>query len=109
MSLFSSDYGLIENLWNEPPSKTEYYFEPEKYRSKLDAKGDGSVYMNFGGDGIYCFSVVSNREHSFGPQVVEALNRIGTLYEAIEHGDEKHRAWLKKAIRDHFSGKEVGK
>lgn len=34
-------------------------------------------------------------------------DRIDTLFEAIAHGDQVHRDWLKKAIEDHFSGEEV--
>lgn len=29
------------------------------------------------------------------------------LFAAVEHGDEAHRAWLKKAIDDHFAGRTV--
>lgn len=32
------------------------------------------------------------------------LLQIGTLYDAIKHGDEKHRSWLKQAIDNHFAG-----
>lgn len=37
----------------------------------------------------------------------EAADKIESLYDAIAHGDEKHRAWLKQAIEDHFAGKPV--
>lgn len=33
--------------------------------------------------------------------------RVGTLFAAIAHGDDKHRAWLKQAIEDHFAGRPV--
>lgn len=33
--------------------------------------------------------------------------REETLFGAIAHGDEKHRAWLKQAIQDHFAGRSV--
>jgi hypothetical protein len=33
--------------------------------------------------------------------------RIATLHAAIAHGSEEHRAWLKKAIDDHFAGRPV--
>lgn len=33
--------------------------------------------------------------------------RAKTLFDAIAHGDEQHRAWLKKAIEDHFAGRPV--
>lgn len=33
--------------------------------------------------------------------VPEAL--VTSLFDAIAHGDEKHRAWLKQAIADHFA------
>lgn len=29
------------------------------------------------------------------------------LFDAIAHGDEKHQAWLKQAIEDHFAGRPV--
>lgn len=29
--------------------------------------------------------------------------RIDTLYDAIAHGDDQHRAWLKKKIEEHFA------
>jgi hypothetical protein len=35
------------------------------------------------------------------------LARCETLFDAIAHGDEKHREWLKQAIADHFAGKPV--
>lgn len=36
-----------------------------------------------------------------------ALGRVGTLFDAIKHGDEDHRAWLKEAIAAHFAGQPV--
>lgn len=39
----------------------------------------------------------------------EQEKKIATLFDAIAHGDEKHRAWLKQAIQDHFAGKKVQK
>lgn len=33
--------------------------------------------------------------------------RAATLFDAIAHGDEVHRAWLKEAIECHFAGKPV--
>lgn len=30
------------------------------------------------------------------------LERIGTLFDAIKHGDEKHQEWLKNKIEEHF-------
>lgn len=35
------------------------------------------------------------------------LKPVDTLYDAIKHGDENHRAWLKQAIEDHFAGRPV--
>lgn len=37
----------------------------------------------------------------------ELQQRVNTLFAAISHGDEKHRAWLKQAIEDHFAGRAV--
>jgi hypothetical protein len=39
--------------------------------------------------------------------VAEAETRAATLFDAVAHGDEAHRAWLKKAIEDHFAGRAV--
>lgn len=33
--------------------------------------------------------------------------QIGSLFDAIAHGSDEHRAWLKKAIEDHFAGRPV--
>ncbi len=35
------------------------------------------------------------------------VERSTTLFDAISHGSEEHRAWLKKAIEDHFAGRPV--
>lgn len=35
------------------------------------------------------------------------MEKYETLYDAIAHGDEEHRAWLKEAIDNHFSGLPV--
>lgn len=29
-------------------------------------------------------------------------DKVGALFQVIEHGDEKHRAWLQEVIADHF-------
>lgn len=36
-----------------------------------------------------------------------SIDYVSTLFDAIKHGDDKHRAWLKQAIEDHFAGREV--
>ena len=36
---------------------------------------------------------------------IDAL--IATLFNAIKHGDEEHRTWLKEAIGNHFAGLPV--
>lgn len=33
--------------------------------------------------------------------------RAATLFDAIQHGDDDHRDWLREAIACHFSGKPV--
>lgn len=33
----------------------------------------------------------------------EQQKRIDSLFAAIEHGDERHRKWLKDKIEEHFS------
>lgn len=35
--------------------------------------------------------------------------RVAKLFDAIAHGDEKHREWLEKAIQDHMTGDPVEK
>lgn len=37
----------------------------------------------------------------------ELIERRNTLFEAIAHGDDEHRAWLKEAIDAHFAGNPV--
>ena len=39
----------------------------------------------------------------------EAADKIETLYDAIAHGDDAHRVWLKQAIEDHFAGRAVAR
>ena len=34
-------------------------------------------------------------------------DRRASLFDAIAHGDDEHRAWLKQAIDDHFAGRPV--
>lgn len=43
----------------------------------------------------------------FRGEANELRDRRDTLFDAIAHGDEKHRAWLKQAIDDHFAGRPV--
>ena len=38
-----------------------------------------------------------------------AAARIATLFDAIAHGDDEHRAWLRQAIEDHFAGRVVAR
>lgn len=35
------------------------------------------------------------------------LRRIATLFDAVAHGGNQHRAWLKAAIEAHFCGKPI--
>jgi hypothetical protein len=44
-------------------------------------------------DAIECGEVVSSE-------------KVDSLYDAIAHGDDKHRAWLKEAIEKHFAPAE---
>jgi DNA-binding FadR family transcriptional regulator len=37
----------------------------------------------------------------------ELIARRATLFDAIAHGDEEHRTWLKAAIDAHFAGQPV--
>lgn len=39
--------------------------------------------------------------------LLKHLARCDSLYDAIAHGDDNHRAWLKQAIENHFAGKPV--
>lgn len=73
---------------------------------------DGSsVYLSFTGDCLYQFDVRSNRGKAFeaeaAKQIAETLTRVTTLFDAIVHGDPKHREWLRAAIIDHFEGKPI--
>ena len=44
-----------------------------------------------------------------GEPWVEYVNKnlVDQLYDAIAHGDEDHRAWLKEVIENHFNGLPV--
>lgn len=42
-----------------------------------------------------------------GRELFRLQERVASLYNAISHGDEKHRAWLKRAIDSHFGGQPV--
>ena len=33
----------------------------------------------------------------------DAKGRVDSLYEAIAHGDDEHRAWLREKLRAHFA------
>jgi hypothetical protein len=35
--------------------------------------------------------------------------RVATLYDALAHGSDEHKAWLKAAIEAHFKGEEIPK
>lgn len=37
----------------------------------------------------------------------EQTKLIGTLFDAIKHGDDDHKTWLKEAIDAHFAGQPV--
>lgn len=39
--------------------------------------------------------------------LVALARAASTLFDAIAHGDDVHRAWLKEAIDNHFAGKPV--
>jgi hypothetical protein len=47
-------------------------------------------------------------EKSYDAMVTAAstLRKVKSLYAAIEHGDEKHRAWLKQKIMEHFDDRD---
>lgn len=51
------------------------------------------------GDGSDCIPSKVNPPNPF--------DRRATPFDAIAHGSEEHRAWLKKAIDDHFDGRPV--
>jgi hypothetical protein len=40
-------------------------------------------------------------------QIIAA--RARTLFDALAHGDDAHRAWLKQAIEDHLAGRAVAR
>ena len=45
-------------------------------------------------------------ERQFYKDIRYLEKKRDTLFDAVKHGDEKHRAWLKKAIEDHFKKEE---
>lgn len=46
----------------------------------------------------------SELEKSKKKAIQELKSKIDSLYDVLAHGDEDHKAWLKKAINAHFSG-----
>jgi hypothetical protein len=72
----------------------------EFLRAFEDASGRpvGECYGKLGRD---------ERLAEFIVQSVNAASRIRSLFDAIAHGSEDHRAWLKKALDDHFAGRPV--
>ena len=40
-------------------------------------------------------------------EIASLRARVNSLFSAIQHGDEEHRAWLKEAIENHFAGVAV--
>ena len=49
---------------------------------------------------------LKEKNESLIKRVHKLQKGIDTLFDSIKHGDEKHRAWLKKAIEDHFKKEE---
>jgi hypothetical protein len=45
---------------------------------------------------------VMNQRTEYAKEVDELRRRIATLFDAIKHGDDKHKGWLQEAIRAHF-------
>lgn len=39
--------------------------------------------------------------------LLAVAERVKTLFDAIAHGDDDHKRWLKQAIEDHFDGRAV--
>lgn len=50
---------------------------------------------------------IADAVESLAPRDSAPADRSATLFDAIKHGDDKHRAWLKQAIEDHFAGRSV--
>lgn len=41
------------------------------------------------------------------PALLDVADRVNTLFDAIAHGSDEHRAWLQQAIIDHMAGRAV--
>lgn len=61
-----------------------------------------------------CFNRDRNAEDAWNARTASAARaegpawrKIETLFDAIKHGDDDHRRWLKDAIEAHFAGRPV--
>lgn len=50
-------------------------------------------------------SPLAHEEPSSREQLKTVMGRIDSLFAAIAHGSDAHRAWLKAAIEAHFAGR----
>jgi hypothetical protein len=58
-------------------------------------------------DAIAAAREEGRREEQQREEIVRLRQRDASLFDAIAHGSPEHRAWLKKAIEDHFAGRPV--
>lgn len=89
---------------NRPDDGTHYANGAEVFKAPLRKPTELGSVTTLG------FKVCTVSEWCDPDQVVACFNaamRVESLFEAIAHGDEKHRAWLKQAIEDHMAGRPV--
>lgn len=73
-----------------------------------DGEGNKVPFPGDGPDGIECRDATIKHLSESNEHLRGILRKIDTLFGAIAHGDEKHRAWLKEKIDKHFGGEDDG-
>ncbi|WP_370372417.1 hypothetical protein [Henriciella pelagia] len=57
-----------------------------------------------------CHEIARHRTEATRPltaEIADLRQRTESLWDAIKHGDDEHRAWLKEAINAHLAGEAV--
>ena len=74
------------------------------------AKGEARVDIITSPGSSYAVNYEADWVKYMTPVVVENIKRdhkAATLFDAIAHGDDAHRSWLREAIEAHFDGRPV--
>ena len=64
-------------------------------------------FRNVADTALFQIPVLEKEIEELTEQVCSSLTLQGSLFQAIAHGDDKHRQWLEEAILAHFEGLPV--